>query len=413
MTINEARALFSAAYTKAGVKIQDEADTPLKLLIGGRWIEVEDQSLEDHAAIAEDLATFHANPVPTSLCSTTYREQLIGTSVAALRPMGLLDTESDISYGVADGLHVTIGPPSKRFLEFQRLKPDFLAWWVEEANRRARVFKSKKTLRAFDPRVLTIKVLNMKCSTDDEAVETSNSLIDACLFKVAVSIRRALNVKETWGGKRRQALLPTWDESCKELPKIAPINDLLKLYVLAIGSSYAALRFLALYQILEYFFLKTADERLYSRLKSRIGDLGFRCDAKHFDRLIQDVTEHKRENDEKEMLRAVLEKYVDEEEMITFIQSTESGLTKDKPFTSKQDAFGTALQIAPTKGHAIPTAAKSIKAIRNALVHSSDRHERRDRYIPFSPDTKVIEDYIPLLDFLAQKIMIATGSSFN
>jgi hypothetical protein len=410
MSPSEARKLFVEKYSSFGCELLDKADEDLEIRLGGRSIKIEDGDLVGYAERSAVFGDHEAAPCQTSICSSKYREQLIGTSTSILRAAVGLD-RTEIIMGPAEGTHLIVSRPSPLFLDFHRFSPEFLTWWHEDVSRRARILDNR-TLKSLMPRMLTVKVFNINASSIAEAVKVSSPIIDAGLFKIAATRRRALNVREAWLDRRRATLsMEEQSESGEPLPKVAPINDLVKLYVLAVGTSYAPLRFLALYQILEYFFLKTSDEKLYSRLKSRIGSLAFACEATHFDRLIQDVLDHRRENDEKEMLKLVIEKYVDEDELIEFINSYEASLPKEKPLTSKQKVFGSEVQASPAKGHVFGTSAKSIKVIRNALVHSSDRHERQDRYIPFSPATKTVEDYIPLMDFLAQKVMIATGQS--
>jgi len=54
-----------------------------------------------------------------------------------------------------------------------------------------------------------------------------------------------------------------------------------------------------------------------------------------------------------------------------------------------------------------------IKIIRNALVHSSDRYEGKKSYVPFSESTEIVEKHIPLLKFLAEKVIFATSLSYD
>ena len=410
MSPDQARKLFIEKYSSFGCELHDKVDEELEIRLAGKSIKIDDSELKGYAERSANFSLYEAAPCQTSICSRNYREQLIGSSTTILRSsIGLLQTETVM--GPVEGLHLVVSRPSPLFLDFHRFSPDFLVWWHEDVTRRARILDNR-TLKSLMPRILTVKVVNLNASSVSEAIKLSNPIIDAGLFKIAASRRKSFNVREAWLDRRRATLATEHQgQGSEQLPKVAPINDLVKLYVLAIGTSYAPLRFLALYQVLEYFFLKTADEKLYARLKGRIGGVGFACDAPHFDRLIQDVLDHRRENDEKEMLKSVMEKYVDEDELIEFITGYEGSLQKEKPLTSKQKVFGSEVQISPAKGHVLGTSAKSIKVIRNALVHSSDRHERQDRYIPFSPATKTVEDYIPLMDFLAQKVMIATGQS--
>jgi hypothetical protein len=64
------------------------------------------------------------------------------------------------------------------------------------------------------------------------------------------------------------------------------------------------------------------------------------------------------------------------------------------------------------EGHVFGNIAKRIKVLRNALVHSSDRYDRNERFVPLtSAYEKIIRREIPLLRFLAERVVIATSRS--
>ncbi|MGA2298772.1 MAG: hypothetical protein ABSG15_14590, partial [FCB group bacterium] len=147
-------------------------------------------------------------------------------------------------------------------------------------------------------------------------------------------------------------------------------------------------------------------------LSRKINDLKFKTVPSHLDKLIQDVLNHKNENDETEMLKNVIKKYVDENDIMDFITQYEDFLDK-KVYTIKRTIFGHEIAATPlNSGHVIGNIAKTIKAIRNALVHSSDRHERNEIFIPYSKEgMTLLELELPLIKYLAEKVIIATSIS--
>ena len=167
------------------------------------------------------------------------------------------------------------------------------------------------------------------------------------------------------------------------------------------------LQFLLFYQVLEYFFLTISDERL-QRLTKRVSDPRFSTEAKSLDRVIQDVIEHKRTTDETEMLKLVLERYVDETELMEFIKAYEAYL-KEPYYTKRRRRFGVDAEVKLAPGHLFGNVAKVVKTVRNALVHSSDFHERVERHVPFSEGTRLVELEVPLLQFLAERVIIASS----
>jgi hypothetical protein len=114
-------------------------------------------------------------------------------------------------------------------------------------------------------------------------------------------------------------------------------------------------------------------------------------------------------SDETEMLMRVLRKYVDEEELIEFISSSEDD-AEEKIYTKSREVFGEKLHIQLRPDHAISNTAKLIKHIRNALVHSSDRYSRDDCHIPLTESEDIVREYIPLIRYLSEKVICAKTS---
>src|SRR4030095_12775326 len=137
-------------------------------------------------------------------------------------------------------------------------------------------------------------------------------------------------------------------------------------------------------------------------------DPKFTTTPAHLNRLIQDTLDHKRETDETEMLKLVLSKFVDESELIEFIKAYET-YVNDSLFTKKRSIFGEEVEVKLASGHVVGNIAKRIKIIRNALVHSSDRHERKERYIPNASSENMIKRELPLMKFLAERVIIASA----
>ena len=108
------------------------------------------------------------------------------------------------------------------------------------------------------------------------------------------------------------------------------------------------------------------------------------------------------------MLKNVLSRFIDEKELIEFIIAYEKHLG-EKIYSKNHSVFGKNIEIKLDEGHVIGNVSKQIKEIRNALVHSTDRYERSARHIPFTKTTKKIAKDIPLMKFLAERVIIATS----
>ena len=165
--------------------------------------------------------------------------------------------------------------------------------------------------------------------------------------------------------------------------------------------------------MLEYYFISVSDDILYKRLSRAFVDPAFRPSPRHFDKIILAVEDHKRTNDETEMLRNVLSAYCDDKEVIEFIQGYETR-EKAKIYIEKAECFGEDLEkLTLREGHIFGPIAKRIKVIRNTLVHSSDRYERKERYLPSPEADRVLLREVPLLRFLAERVVIATARALE
>jgi hypothetical protein len=111
------------------------------------------------------------------------------------------------------------------------------------------------------------------------------------------------------------------------------------------------------------------------------------------------------------MLRGVLRKYVVEEEFIEFVSDFESNAGEAVYTGQKTKVFGERFSIKLEKGHAISNAATIIKHIRNALVHSSDRYAREDCFLPLSESQDDVVKFIPVVQFMAERVIFATAES--
>ncbi len=112
------------------------------------------------------------------------------------------------------------------------------------------------------------------------------------------------------------------------------------------------------------------------------------------------------------MLKNVLNKYVEETRLIEFISSYEKYLGQCV-YTTKHNVFGTEINIPLEKVHAIANTAKHIKETRNAIVHSTDRFGEGIRHIPFTETTAQIERDIPLIKFLAERVIISASKAIT
>ncbi len=218
------------------------------------------------------------------------------------------------------------------------------------------------------------------------------------------------NVWPSFGTRRRViASRRTSPRSPLPLRSVKYDIPVLRFYQRGVATDDAYIQFISFYHVLEFYFITVSDNILYERLRRIILDPIFRAVPKHLDKIITATEEHKRANDETEMLKNVLGAYVDENEVIEFVGKYEEK-EKVKIFTEKSECFGEELEkITLKEGHTLSAISRRIKTIRNTLIHSSDRYERKDRYLPGIEADRVLQREVPLLKFIAERAIIATA----
>lgn len=280
------------------------------------------------------------------------------------------------------------------------------------------VRRTDRTIRDLYVRPITIRVHNIGESSVEAAEKRSTPLIESALFEVAYLKRVAYQVVDNWPTPVRLSARDRFSFGERlagfnlPFPRARFNPDLVRFYQLGAGSDIPVLQFLAFYQVLEYFFVSISDQRLYTQLAKRINDPRFATVARQLDRLIQDVVSHRRMSDESEMLKMVLMEYVDKDELRTFVEEYQGHLG-DKLYTKKRTRFGVECQVNLESDSIYADVAKVVKTVRNALVHSSDRYERQDRHIPFSKNAEVVRLEVPLVKFLAERIIVASADGWG
>jgi hypothetical protein len=242
--------------------------------------------------------------------------------------------------------------------------------------------------------------------TPTDLKDKALSAIRASLFKVAVDQHDCLAL---WKPRKRRLKKFYLPESKEDLtiPRATYDENVISYYKVAKSSPFPSQSFLAYYHVLEYYFLRVSELLLHDRLSSMLNEPSFRANREALDKVISAVRGQDSRSDETEMLRAVLDRFVQESDLIDFIQQCEDA-AGEKIYSKKRPVFGEELQI--SKDHAVANSAKVLKHIRNAIVHSSDRYKREDCHIPLSDSEEIIEEFIPLVRFFAERVIFGTAT---
>lgn len=240
--------------------------------------------------------------------------------------------------------------------------------------------------------------------------KTAIEPVKACLF--ALAYRKDESWELSYEIKSKGLIYPRSShdgDNELEIPRASYDDAAVTFYKVAKSSQFPSQVFLAYYHILEFHFLRVADESLFNAVCAQLNNPDFRSTYENVTKLLAAIKRNDNTSSEKEMLLGVLRKYVAEEEFIEFINDQEKG-AGEKHFTKpKQSIFGERYAIALEKGHALNGGAIVIKHIRNALVHSSDKYAREDCFLPLSETEDIVVRYIPIVRFMAERVIFATA----
>lgn len=361
---------------------------------------------------------YKSEPFETCLTNDTYFEQIITFQ----------NPSSGIIKFKRGSIDIEISPASVDFQNHHRFHP-----------------LSRSTMPVYDKGVFAIinkyKPTTIKIYHSGELKNTQeiHNLIESCIFYFTFNTNTMLELQDSlpplWQNNLPSFSLPyeinntnqKIDNLGNQINQINIYNPIILQYFKQgiLTNNDPVYKFLSFYHVLEYFFILVSDEKLYANLRSIINQPDFNTvDEKNLDKIIQQIKQHRNMNDETQMLKDVLEKYITDnvkEKLLDFIQN-------HYPFTdergrswllmNKNNDFETVFYSEKEKYQGIKTdnghdilgqCAIRIKTIRNALVHSSDRYERQERFIPNKHNKQLLEKEIPLIKFLAEQIIIASA----
>jgi hypothetical protein len=416
MNFEDAKNELKRGYVAAGVQLLDEDLESFSLKFDKVTVQITREDIASYATNRDVLTEAVAAPVECSLCSPGVREQLVRSLDPAGAQTRFLMSRQHVFKGSELQPVVLIGPASDLFVDFFRFDNSYLQLCRERVSPLFRTEPDRLTLREFLFRPATIQVSGMAEESITAAIARSTGIIEACLFSMAYTRNRPLRLVQRWPTERRAlhnrpfSIIERRPGFEFPLPVVEYNEEVIRFYQLGMTTEVPELQFLGFYQVLEYFFIAVATEHLYAKLVRRLAEPTFRPTPLQLDKLIQDVVSHSQETDEVEMLKLVLQKYVGEAEITDFISKYEMHL-EDKWYTKKRDRFGVDTEIKLQPGHVFGNTAKIIKVVRNALVHSSDRFERVGRHVPFTTSSEMVVKEIPLVKFLAERIILATATA--
>jgi hypothetical protein len=233
--------------------------------------------------------------------------------------------------------------------------------------------------------------------------------VRSCLMKLAIERHTCYEIYRL-RPVRPVAKLDSPKMSDWKIPRAVYEPNLVSYYKVARSSPFPSQSFLAYYHVLEYYFLRVAEDSLHHQLRTYLNRTDFKVNPDGLDRVISLIRRHGSTDDETDMLRKVLQKFISEEDFIAHVTSLEI-TAKKKLYTQRRAVFGEQTEISLKEGHALSNAAKALKHVRNAIVHSSDRYKREECHIPLTDSEDVIGEFIPLVKYFAEHVLYGTATT--
>lgn len=410
MDFKEAKERLKKIFINLKFEIKNEEKEEIVFSIMSRNLKLTKENIENYIQSHKFISKLQNIPVESSICSLDYREQKVVFVDPRLEHHPYLRRNLIIFGEKLSGKpYIEIGIASNNYVNFFLENEELIKKFLRPHVKAESLFDS-----FYKP--LTIKIFNMNKTNIRDAILYSNSIFEASLFELSYTNNFSLYLSDEISrfpifGRATFSL----EESIsfrenRKFPSIFYNSDLIRFYQRGAGTDIPILKFLAFYQVLEYFFIKVSDEKLYLRLSSILNDPLFNSTSStSFDKLIQEIHSHKKKSDETKNLNLVLKKYINEDDLIEFLKAYQEFLG-EKYCNKQKDIFGEKISLSITPGYVFDNVAKLIKTIRNALVHSSDSYERQERHIPFSESTEIIKKEIPLVKFLAERVIIQSAS---
>lgn len=311
---------------------------------------------------------------------------------------------------------ISVSPASKEFSLSYFNTEKYTLWFgrlIERLKRRSERSSGRSPLRIraeeLFPNFHTIRFQPKRKPAKANIKVMAEAPIKSCLFSLSYNRNESWEIFQDVNTKGLIYAPPNEDDETLEIPKAEYDSAAVTYYKVAKSSQFPSQIFLSYYHILEYHFLRVADEDLHGAVKTQLNDPSFRADYDNVSKLIATLKKNDSSVDEKEMLRGVLRRFVPEVDFIEFVKSKEAEAGEKLYSGGKQKIFGDSFPMKLEVGHALSNAAAILKHVRNALVHSSDRYTREDCFLPFSDSEDVIIKYIPLVEYLAERVIFSTA----
>jgi hypothetical protein len=284
--------------------------------------------------------------------------------------------------------------------EFARLKRYVVTFIGDDASS---IKEPAHVSEAFQ-RMYTIRLIGSETLAYRNERIKLRKIAEAVLFNLSFGSGTSLNLKTSW--ERETYRFAERRNEIVQFPKRTYETDLLSYYHLALSTDSLILRYISLYKILEFFFSSSAEQELHARMTERLISPDFsHSKPEQLRQLTTVVRKHDQRMDEQRMLSTVIERFFPPDEIIAWLNSLDENSRQS--YIGATPIFGEICSVDTNPESLASSLAKRIYHIRNVLVHNKEGE--LPRFIPFSGQEAILLKEMPLLVFLAERVILKTG----
>lgn len=340
--------------------------------------------------------------IETRICNDKYFEQAI--TLERFTAHGIFRNEDGNSMESANGTEViTIGDPSTMFVLHMlnnQSSGRFFRRYISMGRRRG---------DEVNPLSQFLRIKTLKIATENsKKLPIMVRLAEAATFNFGFVHGVAFNFTPSWE-TTRYSLRRRPDEN-PNFPQQYYEPELINYYNLGLGTDSVVLTYLAFYNILEYFYPLVAENELHNKIKENIIQPDFSVKKRvKLRKLVKDISKLENKLNERESLKLVLSEYFEIDELIGWITDFEHEF--GVYYTEWVNLFGTRKKLEVTVDNIINGLGSRIYSVRNALVHNKEGEI--GRFIPYTEHDEILMKEIPLLRFIAEQLIIRSGTDIN
>jgi hypothetical protein len=229
-------------------------------------------------------------------------------------------------------------------------------------------------------------------------------IAEAATFNVSYGLGTGVYLSRAWQTPYYRTSQPRRESI--QFPRKIYDPVLVSYYQLALNSESLMLGYIALYKILEHFFSSASESELHQRISNLLIQPEFsHTKVKELRQLVNLIRKHDQRMDEKKMLISLLKQHFKHDELVDWVQKYERSFGLD--YSAEREVFGERLAIELTSNDVVPSLARRIYHVRNVLVHNKEGDW--PRFTPFSGQEETLVKEVPLLQFLAEQLILRTG----